>query len=406
MSKVRFFTGLDIGSHSIKGICVAKRPESEEYEVYAKTDIVSFGIRKGVVENPQKVTEKIKLLIRELSQMTGEKIEDVCININGSHIFAKQSRGTVAISRADDQISKEDVNRVIQAATAISLANNKEVLKVFPSEFVVDDQSDIKDPVGMKGTRLETEITALCAFAPYKRYLANAVLDADLQINDIIPSPIAAARAVLTPEQKELGVALLDLGAGTTGLAVYEEGKMIHSCIFPVGSSNITNDIAIGMRTSIDEAEKIKKNFSLKGRAKKEPKARKKNQDESNNIEMEKIIFNYRELHSIVAARLSEIFKSVNEELKKIQKQGKLPAGIIITGGGAKIPGIVDFARKELKLPAQIGRVLSFTNIEDDPTFGTLCGLVICNSELEGEEPQNRGNFWSKVKRFFKSFIP
>ncbi len=406
MSKIRFFTGIDIGTHSIKGVCVIKRPESEEYEVFAKAEIPSFGVRKGVVENPEKVSEKIRILAKELSNVTGQKIEEACININGSHIFVKQSRGAVAISRADDQISKEDIERVIQAAEAISLPSNKEVLKVFPNEFTVDDQSGIKDPIGMKGTRLESDIIALCAFAPYKRYLANSVLDADLQVIDIIPSTIASARSVLTFEQKELGVALLDMGAGTTGLSIFDEGKLIHSTVFPIGAANITNDIAIGLRTSIEKAEKIKRQFSLKGKSKKEAKNKRKDFYEGMDQEQEKLDFNYKDLQKIISSRLFEIFRLVNEELKKIQKNGKLPAGVVLVGGGAKIPGIAEFAKKELKLPAQIGYPAGFINIENDPALCALCGLAIYGVETEEGSGPGDGGFFHKMKKFLKTFIP
>jgi len=207
------------------------------------------------------VAKNIRNSIFEVQKKFDEKINSVYVNIGGHHIYFTPSRGLVSVSRADQKISQEDKERVLKAAQAISLPSNYEILDIFPQEFIVDNQGEIREPVGLTGIRLEVKVFLFCVFSPYLKNLTQSVLEAGFQIEDITASPLAAARSVIGAREKELGVALLDIGAATTGLAVFEEGKLIHLAVFPIGSENITNDIAIGLRTKIDVAEKIKKQF-------------------------------------------------------------------------------------------------------------------------------------------------
>lgn len=409
MSRAIFAIGLDIGSGSIKGICASKKKDSENFEVLAKSEITSFGVRKGVVENPEVVSEKVQTIVKELQQATGHKIEDACININGSRIFTKASRGTVAISRADDLISEEDVDRVVQAAEAISLTSNNEMLKVFPLDYAVDNEFGIKDPVGMKGTRLEADILAVCAFGPHKRYLTNAVLDADLQVLDILPSPVAAAYAVLAPEQMELGTAVIDIGASTTGLAVYEEGKLVHTAIFPIGSNNITNDIAICLQIPVEVAERIKRDFKVRAPSKttvKKTKSRIKTGEEVPVVEDITLNFNHKELNKIIFSRMEEILTIVEAELKKIGRQGKLPGGVVLVGGGSKLSGVLDLAKRKIKLPCQIGYPRNFSGLDPDPGLSVLCGLAAGYAQCEEEGGAAMPSIGSWFKKLLKYFIP
>ena len=400
MAKGYFLTGLDIGTNSIKGLVVLKKPEISELEVISKAEVPSFGVRRGVVFDVNTVSKKIKEVKKQLQEETGQPIDSVYVNIGGSHIFAVTSRGSVAVSRADQKISQEDIERAIQAAQAISLPPNKEIIEVFPKEFIVDDERGLKEVLGMKGTRLEVEILALCVFSPYLKNLTDSVSEAEVQILDIFPSPIASSQAVLTPQQKELGVAVVEIGSGTTGLAVYEEGELIHTAIFPIGSGHITNDIAIGFRTDTKIAEKIKKEFgtcfSVKSRR----------TEKLNLPHQPPLIFSHRMLRKIIEARVGEIFGQVNKELKKISRQGLLPAGIVLTGGGAKLPGIVEFAKKELKLPVRIGFPQKFIGLKDDPALSTVCGLILEGLNSKTESGGIKEGIVSKIKRFFRIFIP
>ena len=402
MSKNRIITGLDIGTHSIKALSVIQKNDSQNLEVLGFVEVPSFGVRRGVVFNVDNVAERIVNALNQLEESTGHKVEDIYVNIGGSHIFSTLSRGTVIVSRADRRISEEDVNRAVQAAKVFPVPSNNEILEIFPKEFVIDGHGKIKNPCEMEGVRLEAEVVALCAFSPYKTNLTSAVLNADLQISDIVPSALASSRAVLSPQQKELGVCLLDIGAGTTTLIVYQEGDLVHTAVFPIGSGHITSDLAVGLKTEIELAEQIKKEFGTcvyKGGGKKE-------KIETENGET--LVISQKALVGIVNARVGEIFDLTRQELKKISPQCLLPAGVVLTGGGSKLSRIVEFAKKELKLPVRIGVPQNLEGLERDPSLSTVCGLVLTGREVAGGHfiSPSRNGLVSQIKKMLKVFIP
>lgn len=408
MPKAKIITGLDIGTSAIKLLVVSKKPGEPELEVVFQGRESSLGIRRGVVVNVEEVSEKIRSLLRKAQDSIGQRVNSVYINIGGSHIFSTVSHGLVSVSRADQKISEGDIERVLQAAQTFSLPSNKEIIDVFPKEFIVDGEKGIKEVLGMEGVRLETEVLAIGGFSPYLENLNQAVLGANLQILDRVPSPIAAARACLTPRQKELGVVLLDIGAGTTGMAVFEEGDLIHLAILPIGSAHITNDIAIGFKIDIDIAERIKIEYGSLA------KNLRRKKEKIKLSEGETLVFSRKQLGDIIEARVSEIFGEVDKELKKISRKELLPAGVVLTGGGSKLPQIVQTAKNELKLPCRTGKPKDFLGLERDPTLTTVCGLVLRGVDLETQEPSSflrnyssgLTNFFSKLKRIFKIFIP
>jgi len=405
MAKGHLITGLDIGTSTIKTLVVQKGLNSE-LEVISQIQEPAAGTRKGVVIDTEEVSNILENILERVKTETGQKINSVYLNVDGSHIFSTSSHGLVSVSRADQKISEEDINRVLQAAQTFSLPSNKEIFDVFPKEFIVDGEKGIKEVLGMQGVRLEAEVLVLGGFSPYLKNLTQAVLNSDLQILDMIPSPISSARACLSPRQKELGVAILDVGAGTSGLAVLEEGDLIHLAIFPIGSANITNDIAIGLKTDIDVAERIKIEY---GSCLLSPKKTSRKKEKIEVGEPEPLIFSQKQLVSIIEARVSEIFGQVNKELKKISREKLLPAGMVLTGGGSKLPKIVELAKKELKLPCRLGKPQGLLNFEKDPSLATVCGLVLAGADLETEKSPSifrRTNFLSKIKRIFKIFIP
>ena len=400
MAKNRIITGLDIGTYSIKALSVAKKSNSQTLEVLGFVEVPSFGVRRGVVFNVGNVSERIVQALSQLRESTGQKIEDIYVNIGGSHIYSTLSRGTVIVSRADRRISEEDANRAVQAARAFSVPSNNEILEIFPREFVIDGHGKIKNPCEMEGVRLEAEVVALCAFSPYKSNLTSAVLGADSQISDIVTSAMASSRAVLTPQQKELGVCLLDIGAGTTNFVVYQEGDLVQISVFPVGSAHITSDLAVGLKTDIELAEQIKKEFGTciyKGGGRKE-------KIEAENGET--LVFSQKALVGVIEARVGEIFDLARQELKKISPPCVLPAGVVLTGGGAKLLRIVEFAKKELKLPARIGFPQNLEGLERDPSLSTVCGLVLTGHDGGCVAPSIHEGILSKIKKTFKVFIP
>ncbi|MCX6764769.1 MAG: cell division protein FtsA [Candidatus Nealsonbacteria bacterium] len=402
-------TGLDIGTNAIKVLVALKKADQEELEVLAQVKKNCSGVRKGVVSKPEKVAEIIKLAIEEAQNLSGQKIKRVFFNINGSHMNAIFSKGTIAVSRADKRISEEDKERVIcQAVQSVNLSSNQEIIDSFPKDFIVDGKGGIKEILGMEGIRLEAEVLLLCAFVPSLHNLKKAIQYSELQPAGIQFSPIAAAKSVLTPQQKELGVVLVDIGAETTGLAIFEEENLIHSTIFPIGSANITQDIAIGFKCDIDLAEKIKQDFGTCL-----PKKEKGEKYKRDKIKFpDSLIFSRKILNAIIGARVSEIFDQIDQELKKVSRQKSLPAGIVFTGGGAKLSQIAELAKKELKLPARVGKPRCFIGLEEDPSLATVCGLVLEGADSDKEKSFSDFNvgrgkeFFSKAKDWFRNFIP
>lgn len=405
MSKSQIITGLDIGTSAIKILVVEKKPKEEELKVLFFGEEPAVGVRKGVIINPEETTGTLTNILAKVKSDTNLKIESVFISVNGSHIFTTLSHGAVAVSRADRKISEEDIERVLRAAQTFSLPLNKEIFDFFPKEFIVDGQSGIKDVLGLEGVRLEADVLTLAGFSPYLKNLTETVLNSDLQILDMVPAPIASARACLTPRQKELGAVLIDIGAGTTGVAVFEEGNLIYLTIIPVGSANITNDIAIGLKTDIDIAERIKLEYgTCNFRDGKKSVSRKKEKIEIG--EDAPLIFSQKQLINIIEPRVSEIFSQIYKELKKINKEKLLPGGVVLTGGGAKLPKITDLAKKELKLPVKLGKFQEINEL-DDLSFSTCVGLVLLGAESKDIKSfEVEEGIKNKIKKIFKIFIP
>lgn len=395
-------TGLDVGTKTTKVLIAQKRPEESKLQVLGQGSAPSQGMRNGAVIDAKKAQESILASLEEAERAFGRKIGPVFVSAGGNRVFVTSSHGLVSVSRADRKISEEDIERVLQAAKTFPLPSNREILNVFPKEFAVDSESKIKEPLGMEGVRLEVEALILCGFSPHLEKLSEAVVGADLQVEELILTPLASARAVLSQRDKELGVALLDIGAGSTGLAVFEEGSLIHLVILPIGSTHITNDIAIGFECDIDTAEKAKIELgsSLLKRAKL-PKGKKKREIEQGSGKI--LAFPQKKLVKVIEARASEILDLIAKELKKINRQGKLPAGVVLTGGGAKMAGIVELTKKSLKLPCRIGTPRDFNPVQEDPSLAAVAGLVLTGADLASTKQSKFSDFF---RRIFRIFIP
>jgi len=399
MSKTSIITGLDIGTSKIKVLLVSQSKDGK-LELVLKEEENSEGVRRGVTIDPERVSNILEGLFPKISEEVGQKVNSVYVNLGGSHIFCTPSHGLVSVSRADQKISEEDINRVLKETEAINLSSNKEIFDVLPKEFIVDGERGIKEPLGLQGVRLEADVLALGGFSPYLQNTKKAVLDADLEILDMVPNPLAAAGAVLTAKQKELGVALLDIGAGTTGFAVFEEGNLLHLAVLPVGSNNITNDIVIGLKIDAEIAERIKIEYGasiFKG----------KNVHQKIDIgEETPLIFSQKFLTKIVEDRILEMFEEVNKELKKIGRERKLVGGIVLTGGGASLPKIAELAREKFHLPSRVGKPKGILGLDDDPGLATVCGLVLGGADFERKTSESKEGLGSKIKKIFKIFIP
>lgn len=411
------FVGLDIGTGTVRAVIGQRRNNGIKPQVLGAVQVASAGVRKGVVVEENEVVSNVAKAIKDLEMISGFPIDHAYVNIGGVRISSNSSKGVVAVSRADTQVSEEDVSRVLSAAQAISIPANREILHVVPRQFWVDSEECVKNPVGMSGVRLEVETLIILGASPYVKSLVSAVNKSQIEIDGLVLSSLAASKAVLTKQQRELGVVLIDIGSGTTSIAVFEEGDLVHACDLPIGADNITRDIALGLRTSMEIAEIIKVQY---GSALPNEIARKEG------INLAKLnlgdsgIVSRKAVSQIIEARLQEIFELVNKELKKVNREGLLPAGAVLTGGGAKIPGIVDLAKDVLKLPLQVGFPLSIDGIidkVDEPSFATAIGLMLWGMDAE-KEHETKYDFtkWIKapiiektvgrVKRMFKTFLP
>jgi cell division protein FtsA len=403
-----YITGLDIGASNIKAV-VGQVNEDGRISVLRVFKSPSAGMRKGVIDDFSEMTKSVNQIFGEIKNFSRQALKNIYINIESCDIHTQFSRGIVAVSRADSEIHKDDIDRAVQASRSVKLASNRTVLHAIDKEFIVDGVGDIRDPLGMIGSRLEVESLIIDVFDPAIKNLTKCVESAGGTVSGLIFSPLASARSVLSKNQKDLGVVLVDIGSSTTGICVYEENKLIHAAVLPVGSGNVTNDLAIVLKTSIVAAEAIKLSFGT---------ALAKEVSGKEVIDLRKIDENAKNtttkkrVAEIVETRLAEIFEFVNNELKSIGKAGQLPGGVMLVGGGSKIAGIVDLAKQELKLPAQIGipetSSLEIANGElnlqvEDPEFACSVGLMIWGSD---KYAGGGGNFKGWFDRVINSLKP
>ncbi|HBV33581.1 TPA: cell division protein FtsA [Patescibacteria group bacterium] len=412
MPATELITGLDIGSTTIRA-AVAQTNGGSELHILGLAEVPSQGIHKGVVTSIEDAVSAISSVWERVERMTGTPVEHVWASINGSHILAQSSHGVIAVSKADGEIKEDDVDRVVEAAQAVATPPNYEILHVLPRSFVVDNQAGIKDPVGMTGVRLEVEAQIIEGQSAQIKNLTKCIYRTGVDIDDLVLAILANAEVVLTKRQKELGVVLVNLGGSTTSMLVFEEGDPLHTAILPVGSGHITNDIAIGLRTSIDLAERLKLEY---GHAVSSDVGKREDIDLAE-ISPEEGRVSRKQLAEIIEARLVEIFSLVNKELERIDRKGMLPAGVVLTGGGAKLPGVVEVAKREFKLPASLGYpvdVASPLEKVNDLSFTTAIGLARWGEEAtRGKSARGGFGRWSSInhvagrmKDWFKSLMP
>ncbi|MFA6423457.1 MAG: cell division protein FtsA [Patescibacteria group bacterium] len=402
--------GLDIGSHKI-AVCVGQEFEGM-VKIIALTSIPNYGIRKGIIEDIDTVSRSITEAIRSAEAICGVPIDEAIIGINGSHITMNLSKGVIAVSRADGQIGSNDTQRVLDAAKAIALPPNREIIHVFPKRYIIDSHEDVRDPIGMTGIRLEIEAHIIGGSTPALRNIDRCLSNAEVDNMGYVFNPIASSRSVLDKRQKDLGVSAIDIGANTTGIAIFEEGDLIHAAVIPIGSAHLTNDIAIGLRIPIDMAEKIKLKYAS---------ANPKSIADLDYIDLAEFDPNESEtiprkyLSEIIEARLAELFSLIKEQLQAVDKDGMLPAGIVYTGGGSQLDGLIEASKENLRLPSQLGKpTLEFSSLVDkfdSPMYATSIGLMLWGIEnlqnkkytnLEG----NLGGAVNKIKGIFKQFLP
>jgi cell division protein FtsA len=404
-SNQEHFIGLDIGTSAVRCVVGMFDPNgSNAPSIIGHGQSPNQGMRRGAVVHVDDVAEAIVHAVTEAERISGKAIKHATVNVNGSHVSGLNSEGVIAISTANREIIVEDRLRVEEAATIVSLPPNREIIQFFAKNYSLDGQRNIKDPVGMHGVRLEVDAHIVTASSPNLRNLDMALEKAEVIATHHTVSGLAAAEAVLTRQQREAGTALIDIGAGTTNLIVFEDGEVQHVAVLPIGGQHITNDLAIGLKTDLDVAEAVKLQHSDLRRDVKKVNAMVKVGDKAHNFRFEEILM-------IVEARVDELLEYVDKELQKIKRSRKLPGGIVITGGTAKLPGIDEFSREKLQLPARIGKLSNVSGLVDtveDQAYTTVVGLMLLDMLLLPDLPPVHGksaqakslldNLFSRIK--------
>ncbi len=383
MARSLVVASLDIGSSRIRTVVGIQEEGNPIPNIIGVGFAQATGLRKGSVIDVEETINSISSSLEDAERMAGEPVNHVFLGIGGATLDSINSKGVIAVGKAENEISEEDVDRVIQAAQAVSIPSNRRILRIIPKTFTVDEQKGIKYPVGMTGIRLEVETHIVTGFEPIIKNIEKCVLQSGVDIDDIIPTSLAPAEAVLSKRQKELGVVVIDIGCGGTSVCVFEDGATVHSAVIPVGGENVTNDVAIGIRTSIDTAEKIKIEY---GSVLPEDVNDRESIDLSLLSKLETHVVSKKQVCEIIEARYHEILLLVKDELANINRDGMLPAGVVLTGGASKIPGIIDLARETLNLPAQLGFPQNYDGVVDkidDPSYATAIGLLIWGSRFE-----------------------
>lgn len=394
----RYVVGIDVGTSMVR--CVVGHIDETNGipTVVGVGTAPNRGMRKGIVNDLNGPAQAIDHALGEAERMSGYEVNDALLSINGTHILSTKSYGMIAVGNIEHEITLEDIDRVEEVATVGKIPANRQVLSIVPYSFRLDGQDNIRDPLGMTGTRLELDANVVSALKPHIINLHKAAEMATVMAHGTEVAVLAAARAVLNDGQLENGVAVIDFGAATTSLAVFEAGDLQYVSVLAVGGANITNDLAIGLKVDPEVAEVAKqKHARATGHDKPTPI----------NIKQENtsVSFSSDELDEIVEARLEEIFVALEKELKKAGWNGKLPNGVVLTGGGANLPGLVDYAKDKLGLSARVGKPSGFGGVADDiedPGYATAIGLMLIDDSMVGKIDNHRGKKRSGSSGFGK----
>lgn len=399
------YFGLDIGTSAVRCVVgMLETADDSRLSIIGHGSSPNLGMRKGSIVHLDDVVDAIVKAITEAERVSGVHIQSATVNVNGAHVSGINSKGVIAISAANREIDDNDRLRVEEAATIVQLPPNREIIQVFAKNYSVDGQDNIKDPVGMHGIRLEVDTHIVTASTPSLRNLDSVLDKARVVPVHRTVSSLASAEAVLNRQQKESGTLLLDIGAGTTNMVVVEDGEVQHVAVIPVGGTNITNDLAIGLKTDLDIAEKVKVTHASLQEDR--PKGR-------INIEHDgrKHFFEADDVHMITEARIEELLELVDKELKKIHRSRKLPGGVVFVGGTASLPGIASFAKDKLQLASRVGKLQPMGGLVDtvqDPAYASAVGLMMLDMLLmPGDSPINgqpNGNVFGFVDGLFKKF--
>ncbi len=384
----RYAVGIDIGTTTVRCVVGHIDATTGTPTIVGIGSVANSGMRKGSVANLNGPAHAIDDALGEAERMSGYQVDGAAVSINGSHILSTKADGMIAVGTPDHEISDEDLARIEEVATVGKVPANREILEVVPHSYRLDGQDNIKDPLGMTGTRLEINANVVSVLAPHMVTLQKTTELAKVEPHSVLPSVVAAARAVLSEQQLENGVAVIDFGGATTSIAIFEEGDLQFVSVIPVGGMNITNDMAIGLKTDPEIAEKVKLAHAS-------AVSRDSNDMVSVTHEKETLTFETADIDECVDARLEEIFEAIHKDLKRAGYAGKLPSGVVLTGGGAKLKQIVEYTKQSLGLAARIGAAKGFGGVAehlDEPQFAAAVGLMLSDAVVTPQAKQKRSN--------------
>ena len=399
----RYAVGIDVGTKNVRCVIGYIDADGDAPKIVGVGTAPNSGMRKGTVTNLAGPAEAIDTALGAAERMSGHQVKTAVLSVNGSHLTSTKADGMITVGTTDNEVTPGDIVRLEDMATTGKIAQNREILEIVAHSYRLDGQDNIKDPIGMTGTRLEIKANVVSGLLPHITNLQKLADMAKDEVSSVVPAVLASAQAVLTENQRENGVAVLDIGAATTGVAVFEEGDLQYLSVIPLGGQNVTNDLAIGLRTDPEIAESVKlahARFGGKKLGKVETKHEKKTYS-----------FEQSEIDEIVGARYEEIFEAVAKELKKAGRAGKLPSGAVLTGGGANTKGLVDFTKEQLGVAARLGKPSEYGGASNEikgPEFSAAAGLMLIDAASDAsyaKSPQNAKKAAEKAGGFLRGIF-
>lgn len=399
----RYAVGIDVGTKNVRCVIGYIDADGDAPKIVGVGTAPNSGMRKGTVTNLAGPAEAIDTALGAAERMSGHQVKTAVLSVNGSHLTSTKADGMITVGTTDNEVTPGDIVRLEDMATTGKVAQNREILEIVAHSYRLDGQDNIKDPIGMTGTRLEIKANVVSGLLPHITNLQKLAEMAKVEVSSVVPAVLASAQAVITENQRENGVAVLDIGAATTGVAVFEEGDLQYLSVIPLGGQNVTNDLAIGLRTDPEIAESVKlahARFGGKKLGKVETKHEKKTYS-----------FEQSEIDEIVGARYEEIFEAVAKELKKAGRAGKLPSGAVLTGGGANTKGLVDFTKEQLGVAARLGKPSEYGGASNEikgPEFSAAAGLMLIDAASGvsyAKSPQNAKKAAEKAGGFLRGIF-
>ena len=399
----RYAVGIDVGTKNVRCVIGYIDADGDAPKIVGVGTAPNSGMRKGTVTNLAGPAEAIDTALGAAERMSGHQVKTAVLSVNGSHLTSIKADGMITVGTTDNEVTPGDIVRLEDMATTGKIAQNREILEIVAHSYRLDGQDNIKDPIGMTGTRLEIKANVVSGLLPHITNLQKLAEMAKVEVSSVVPAVLASAQAVLTENQRENGVAVLDIGAATTGVAVFEEGDLQYLSVIPLGGQNVTNDLAIGLRTDPEIAESVKlahARFGGKKLGKVETKHEKKTYS-----------FEQSEIDEIVGARYEEIFEAVAKELKKAGRAGKLPSGAVLTGGGANTKGLIDFTKEQLGVAARLGKPSEYGGASNEikgPEFSAAAGLMLIDAASDAsyaKSPQNAKKAAEKAGGFLRGIF-